>query len=138
MQEANSNISHFSKKTFSKSERLSSEILIKELFSKGSSFYLYPFKIFFHEKTNLSNTNQVLITVPKRSFKKAVDRNLLKRRIREAYRLRNNECFRDLLIDRAFSIGIIYTSKDKLAFDIIEKKLILVFRRLLKNINEEI
>lgn len=125
------------KKSFSKSERLSSEILIKELFSKGSYFYLYPFKIFFLEKEK--SKNQVLITVPKRSFRRAVDRNFLKRRIREAYRLNKSLYLYTPLSGINYSLGIIYTAKDKLAFDIIEKKLILVFKRLAKNnIDEKI
>jgi ribonuclease P protein component len=130
------NSTQLAKNTFSKSERLSSEILIKELFSKGSSFYLYPFKFLFYKKEKTEGQRQVLVTVPKRNFKRAVDRNLLKRRIREAYRLNKNELLYPILQDSNYSLGIIYTAKDKLAFDIIEKKLILVFTRLAKDIDE--
>ena len=136
MSQDNSN--HLTKNTFSKSERLSSEILIKELFAKGSSFYLHPFKFLFLEKEGDENKKQVLISVPKRNFKRAVDRNLLKRRIREAYRLNKAEHLYPHLKGSNYSLGILYTSKDELAFDIIEKKLILVFQRLAKNNNEQI
>lgn len=73
--------------TFVKAERLHSKKLIQELFTKGSSFYLSPFKVLIlaHPNQNIAQ-HEILISVSKRSFKKAVDRNLLKRRIREAYR----------------------------------------------------
>jgi len=132
------NSTQLTKNTFSKSERLSSEILIKELFAKGSSFYLYPFKFLFFEKEEAEQKCQVLITVPKRNFKRAVDRNLLKRRIREAYRLNKTEYLFPNLGDSNYSLGFLYTAKDKLPFDIIEKKLILVLERLAKKINEQI
>ncbi len=76
--------------TFKKSERLSSKKDIQELFNNGSSFYLYPFKV-ITLPADTSKLHQVLFSVPKRLFKRAVDRNLLKRRMREAYRLNNSE-----------------------------------------------
>ena len=74
--------------TFSlpKSERLYKKKDIQELFDKGSSFYLYPFRIFV-QKQSEQNIHQVLFSVSKKNFKKAVDRNRIKRRMREAYRL---------------------------------------------------
>ncbi|WP_044172595.1 ribonuclease P protein component [Flectobacillus major] len=82
------------KKTFKKSERLSSKKIIESLFDKGSeqtkSVFLYPFRVSFLEKnTDTPSTElpQILISVSKRYFKHAVDRNLIKRRTREAYRL---------------------------------------------------
>lgn len=104
--------------TFRKSERLYQKKKIKELFTRGSSFYLYPFKVIFLKDEDLAN-NQVLISVPKRNFKKAVHRNLLKRRIREAYRL-NKALFK---IPDKLQIAYIYTSKELLEFNVIEKKL---------------
>lgn len=73
---------------FPKSEKLKKEKVIKQLFSKGKSVYKYPFKLLWlpnavaEEQTN----PQVLVSVPKRAFKKAVDRNRIKRQIKEAYR----------------------------------------------------
>ncbi len=69
---------------FKKTERLSRKNKIKELFTRGSSFYLRPLRIKY--TPGEGKVHQVVITVPKRIFKKAVDRNRVKRFIREAYR----------------------------------------------------
>ena len=111
------------KNTFKKAERLSKKKHIQELFDKGSSFYSYPFKTFFLPSKELNpkpEFHQVLISVPKRYFKKAVDRNLLKRRIREAYRL-NKSILGD---SDKLLIAYIYISKEILAYAEIEKKLV--------------
>jgi len=70
---------------FPKEEKLTSVIRIQEIFDKGAVLFIHPLK--FYYLTNDCPYNRVLITVPKRLHKKAVSRNLLKRRIREAYRL---------------------------------------------------
>src|SRR5580698_8922914 len=74
--------------TFTKEERLCNKKLIHELFHKGSSFLCYPFKVSWLAVAEPQQfPAQVLLSVSKKRFKHAVDRNLLKRRIREAYRL---------------------------------------------------
>jgi len=111
--------------TFKKSERLSQKKLIQELFDKGSSFYLYPFKVFF--LFNNSSANQVMASVPKSIFKRAVDRNTIKRRIREGYRLNKTK----LLQDKFFSIAYIYTAKEILPSALIHQKIVLSFDKLI-------
>ena len=72
------------KQTLKKGERLSGEKTIKELFEKGSSFYLSPFKVVSLPQPE-EKENRVLISIPIRNFKRSVDRNKLKRRIYSWY-----------------------------------------------------
>ncbi len=120
------------KQTFGKEERLRSKKQIDRLFVKGESFFVYPFKvIFLSVRGGDSELPKVLITVSKRNFKKAVDRNKLKRLIREAYRknkaalLTSSEMNRHTLI-----VGLIYTGKTILPYAEIERKIILILQRL--------
>jgi ribonuclease P protein component len=75
--------------TFSKKERLNSKISIHRLFEQGSSFFSYPFKVYYHFENTKETalTAAVLFSVGKKQFKLAVDRNRVKRLCREAYRL---------------------------------------------------
>ncbi len=114
-----------------KHEILRSKKSIKELFENGSSFFLYPFKVQFLPNPDSQN-NQVLFSVSKRNFKKAVDRNLLRRRLREAYRLNKNILTTNQKEQFSFSIALIYISKFKLPYKEIEDKLKQVFIRLNK------
>jgi ribonuclease P protein component len=112
--------------TFKKEERLFKEKIIKELFDKGSSFYLYPFKVFFLPNPDRQYSyHQILISVSKKNFKKAVDRNLIKRRIREGYRLNKN-----LLGDQnKLVIAYIYSAKEILPSAQIHERLVKTFKR---------
>ena len=112
--------------TFSKQERLTGKKNIEELFKKSSSFHLYPL-LFKFIPTDEQHT-KVLISVPKKNHKRAVDRNLLKRRIREAYRL-NKHILTDSSSQGLF-LGLIYTSKEILDYKYIETKLISGMNRL--------
>lgn len=109
------------KATFKKAERLSKETLIQELFEKGSSFYFYPFKVLHlpHPDSG-SPVNEVLFTVPKRQFKRAVDRNTIKRRMREAYRLNKSE----MNAPRKLLIAYIYTAKTILPSETLQQKVL--------------
>jgi ribonuclease P protein component len=112
--------------TFKKEERLSKEKNIQELFDKGSSFYLYPFKVFFMKNPDpMYPVHQVLISVSKKNFKKAVDRNLIKRRIREAYRLNKNQ----LSGQNKLLIAYLYSVKEILPSAQIHERLIKTFKR---------
>lgn len=113
--------------SFPKSRRLSSEKSIKELFDKGSSFYLHPFKVVFLVNPDPEYPDQqILISVSTRNFRKAVDRNKIKRRIREGLRL-NQAAWKS---DKKWLIAYIYTAKEILPSAVIHQKIIQTFNKV--------
>lgn len=118
------------KNYFKKEERLCNKRLINALYESGSSFILYPFKLVFHPTDELVVPAQVLISVPKRRFKHAVDRNLLKRRIREAYRLQKNTLLYPFLKDEHILLSIQYIGKEIGDYNFIFKKMTGLFLKL--------
>jgi ribonuclease P protein component len=122
------------KLTFKKEERLNKEKWIQELFQKGSSFILYPFRVIFlpHPDPGFP-CHQVLISVSARNFKKAVDRNAIKRRIREAYRLNKLK----IISSEKWLIAYIYIATEVIPSELIHKKLALSFERLEWNKHEK-
>jgi ribonuclease P protein component len=122
---------------FRKAERLCSKKLIEELFRSGKSFYSYPFRLVWLPVQNyLPYDAQVSISVQKRHFKKAVDRNLLKRRIREAYRKNKHELYFKLGEEKLQIVFmIIYGSRDILSYEEIEDKIIVILSRLKEEIS---
>lgn len=115
--------------SFPKSDRLYKKKAIQELFDKGSSFYLYPFRVYFQKITEPESTHQVMFSVSKRNFKNATDRNLIKRRIREAYRVNKAAVPGTSKLQMAY----IYTAKEILTFELIRDKMLLSFKRFEKN-----
>jgi len=119
--------------TFPKEEHLCRKKLIDELFGKqGSSFGVYPLRIVWVRGAALTAAPpQVLISVSKRTFKRAVDRNRLKRLIREAYRLNKYRLVEQPNGHQVALLGIIFTGKEKCELALVGKKLISAFQRLL-------
>lgn len=116
------------KQTFPKSERLTHKKHIDMLFDKKRTENIaktcYPFRLIFCTKTMEGGINpKVLISVSKRNFKKAVDRNLLKRRTREAYRI-NKGLIKDKKVEH---LALIYIGKEIEQYETIEKGVLKAF-----------
>ncbi|MDL2282563.1 ribonuclease P protein component [Parabacteroides sp. OttesenSCG-928-G06] len=80
------------KYTFTKEERLSWKRYIDLLFAEGSSFIAFPLRVIFLSVDQpMPARSSILISVPKRKFKRAVKRNRIKRLVRETYRLQKTE-----------------------------------------------
>lgn len=111
--------------SFTKGERLSSFNEIQDLMKKGETFFHYPFKVVYRNVALEDNTEQalnaIIVSVPKRYFKRAVKRNLLKRRIRESYRLNKGL----LVAPEGVKTNalFVYVAKEVTEFSYIERKL---------------
>jgi len=115
--------------TFSKDERLCSKPLIEKLIQKGNSFNGFPFKISWMEIQESTSPLKILISVPKRKFKKAVDRNKIKRLIREAYR-KNKHLIIDCLEGKKIILLLVYLPKTIIDYAETEEKIKEVLIRL--------
>jgi ribonuclease P protein component len=95
--------------SFHKKERLSSRKQMDFLFAKGRSKTASPLKlIYINDPEKTEGKIQVMFVVPKRKFKKAHDRNTLKRRIREAYRVSKAEFYTTMGSENKLNIAFLY------------------------------
>lgn len=101
------------RETFNKSERLCSKKAIAELFENGNSFFSFPFQIvWIKSQSEIPFPAQVAFSVSKKVFKLAVKRNLIKRRIKEAYR-KNKQTLYSFLSSGNLKIIFVVIFKDK-------------------------
>ncbi len=115
-----------------KHERINSSSDINRLFERGESFYEKPFVIYFLTNENPKKTPiRILISVPKKKISKAVNRNLIKRRIREAFR-KNKHSISEFCRQKqiAVDIAIIYSQNTIEEYNNIEKKIVLSLQSL--------
>ena len=118
------------RQTFNKTERLNSKKIIERLFESGRSFTIAPYRVIWVNGDEKQPAQvQVAISVPKKNFKRAVDRNKLKRRSREAY-IKNKQHFYTLLGTKKVALMLVYVAKEINEYALIEKKINLVLKRL--------
>ncbi len=98
--------------SFKKEERLTSKKVIDKLFSEGESFLSFPLKIIFFETSlNSKYLVQAAFSVGKRSFKLAVHRNAIKRKMRETYRLNKHQLY-NVLGNKQVAVFFIFIGKE--------------------------
>lgn len=117
---------------FPKKEKLKSVKDIDVLFKKGKSIHQFPFRLIYLEKQEKKGVPiNFGVSVPKKKIKLAVTRNLIKRRVREAYRLNNKELKAALLVlSKELNVMLIYGSDKILSFHEIEDKIKVILYRL--------
>ena len=117
--------------TFPLKEHLKSKRVIEKLYAEGASVTSYPLRAVFLEQEEQEPTAAILISVAKRRFRHAVDRNLVKRRIREAYRTSKHPFVEALQAkDKKMAVAILYIDTRHNSTEFIKRKM----EKLLANI----
>ena len=109
--------------TFTKEESLCSLKEINALLKDGQVIFHYPFRVSYIVQENQDTEigiNKLLVSVPKKNFKRAVHRNLLKRRVRESYRKNKEITIQNG--NRSVNMMFVYISKDILEYSYIESR----------------
>ena len=121
--------------TYPKSEKLKSKTTIDLMFREGKSVSKYPLRLVYAKSTFGENPEfKMGVSVSKKYFKKAVDRNYFKRVLRETYRL-NKQLLRENL-QEPYSFMLLYQTKDRLSYEEINQKTIALFEKFQMQMNE--
>ena len=123
--------------TFKKEERLYGHAALENVYSKGKHLHNNNFKILYIEVPQSEQPScRVVFSVPKRSFKKAVDRNRIKRQMREVYRQHKHLLYKHLTAkQKHIHIYIIYGAKQIVSFDELSQNLIQALQLLANKVN---
>lgn len=119
---------------YPKNEKLKSQKTIDLLFSKGKSVTKYPLRLVYVETNDELEKLKFGVSVSKKHFKNAVDRNYFKRVLRETYRLNKHIIHENL--NKSYAIMFFYQTKDKLSYAEIEEKTVQLFHKWVKAIND--
>jgi len=126
--------------TLGKSERLRSRKQIEKLFAEGKSLVVNPFRVYYTiVPDNKPGGVQFGIGVSSKNFKRAVDRNRIKRLTREAWRLQNIELKEKIeTAGSQLNVFFIYTGKDLPDFKMVKDKLTVALKKLVSKVDENI
>jgi ribonuclease P protein component len=121
--------------TFEKKERLCNRTLTDHLFQSGKQIKAHPFMLLWDECVIPGNVAmQIMVTVSKKRFPHAVDRNAIKRKMREAVRLHKSELLQVLAGQKKqCAVCLMYTGKGIETYSQMESKILLILRRLQKH-----
>jgi len=122
------------KNTFPKRDKLKSSLEIEQLYRENRFIVSYPLKCYYSFSDIIENKSnlRVAFSVPKKTFKLAIDRNKLKRRMREAYRVHYKTVFETLINDKEKQLKLffIYIGKEILESEIVEKNMRVVLQKI--------
>ena len=122
--------------TFNKKDKLKSQKLIEKLFLEGKSVTSFPLKLIYL-KTEVAGDHTIKagVSVSKRNFKKAVDRNRIKRLLRECYRLNRDIYFNN--ISTSYALMILYIGRDQTDFDTINSNIKILLSSFIEKISKD-
>ena len=121
--------------TYPKNERLKSKTTIGLLFSEGKSVSKYPLRLVYRPaEADSEEKIKMGVSVSKKYFKRAVDRNYFKRILRETYRLNKHLLWDN--VEQPYSLMFFYQTKDKLSYEEINTKTIQLFEKFIQQINK--
>ena len=122
--------------TFSKHERIKSRIVLDEVYKNGELIKHFPYRLkYLSYKFEDEAKVKIVVSIPKRNVKKAVDRNRLRRQIKEAYRLNKSDLvthFKEK--EGGLALFLIYSGKENQPYDFLEKNLKVVLQQLIKKV----
>lgn len=122
---------------FGKTEKLKSRKLIEQLFAEGKSFSSFPFRVMWKYTETKESVLQAGFTVGSKHFKKAVDRNRVKRLMREAYRLQKSILQEQLKNkEKQLAVFFIYVGNELPDYPMVFEKTGSAIKRLIKIVNE--
>lgn len=121
------------RKKFRKEERLCSKRDIDSLFHSGSSFIVYPFRVVYKAFDQDISQVKVILSVSKRKFRRAHDRNRIKRLMREVYRLQKEDLLLGFLnSSKSLNFAIQYVANEELSFELLSKKMTKLLSQLME------
>ena len=112
---------------YPKAEKLKSRKTIDLLFEKGRSVSKYPLRLVYVELSE-DQQHKFGVSVSKKYFKKAVDRNYFKRVLRETYRL--NKYLLTTSLEKPYAFMFFYQTADRLSYDEINTKTVQLFEKI--------
>ena len=124
-------------KKFGKNERLCSKKIIGNLFLSGTIVKKFPFKLIYGREASSQSLVKVLVSVPKKIHRRATQRNFIRRKIREAYRLKKHILYEsDEIGQGSLNIILIYTASNIYTYAEIEKKIEKILVELVAKLKE--